>query len=147
MAGINYGRVLLGGLVAGVVANACDFVTNTYLMTGDVQQMAQRLGLDQPHLNSGAVAATWIAIDFLYGILIVWLYAAIRPRFGPGPNTAVLAGLVPLAAATFVLYGFTEMGIFIMPTFTKGTFFSAVTFLLAALAGARIYTEDEGGPA
>ena len=85
MAGINYGRVLLGGLVGGVVANACDFVSNTYLMADDMQKMAQRLGLDQTHLNSGTVIATWTTIDFLYATLIVWTYAAIRPRFGPGP--------------------------------------------------------------
>jgi hypothetical protein len=142
MAGINYGRVLLGGLVAGVVANACDFVTNMYLLADDTQQMAQRLGLDRLHVNGGTVAATWVAIDFLLGLLIVWLYAAIRPRFGPGPTTAVVAGLVPFAAATLVLYGFTEMGVFTLPTFIKGTLFSAVTFMLAALAGARIYREE-----
>ena len=37
-----------------------------------------------------------IVIDvmfFLVGILVVWLYAAIRPRFGPGPGTAAMAGV------------------------------------------------------
>ena len=29
MASINTGKVIVGGLVAGVVANAIDFVTNT----------------------------------------------------------------------------------------------------------------------
>ena len=28
------------------------------------------------------------------GLLLVWLYAAIRPRFGPGPRTATYAALV-----------------------------------------------------
>ena len=31
-------------------------------------------------------------MTFLLGIAGVWLYAAIRPRFGAGPRTALLAG-------------------------------------------------------
>src|SRR5437667_4515115 len=31
---------------------------------------------------------------FVLGVLLVWLYAAIRPRFGPGPKTSLIAGLV-----------------------------------------------------
>ena len=43
---------------------------------------------DEHNLDPGddderpAVAGTWIAIDFLFGILLVWTYAAMRPRFG-----------------------------------------------------------------
>ena len=36
MASINLGRVVAGGLVAGVVANAIDFVTNTYVLAADI---------------------------------------------------------------------------------------------------------------
>ena len=36
MASINLGRVVAGGLVAGVVANAIDFVTNTYVLASDI---------------------------------------------------------------------------------------------------------------
>ena len=32
MAGINTGKVMAGGLLAGLVANAFDFVTNTYIL-------------------------------------------------------------------------------------------------------------------
>jgi hypothetical protein len=34
-----------------------------------------------------------IVMTFVVGIAAVWLYAAIRPRFGPGPRTAICAGL------------------------------------------------------
>ena len=34
MAGINYGRVLLGGLVAGIVANACDTIIGMFVLNG-----------------------------------------------------------------------------------------------------------------
>jgi hypothetical protein len=32
-------------------------------------------------------------MTFVLGIVSVWLYAAIRPRYGAGPRTAVVAGL------------------------------------------------------
>src|SRR2546422_11534071 len=37
----------------------------------------------------------WVFVvwDFVMGIGLVWLYAAIRPRFGAGVKTAVIAGL------------------------------------------------------
>ena len=35
MASINTGKVVAGGLAGGVVANAFDFVTNTYILAAD----------------------------------------------------------------------------------------------------------------
>jgi hypothetical protein len=141
MAGINYGRVLLGGLAGGVVANACDFVSNTLLLADDMQQMAQRLSLDYDTLNSTSVMVTWIVVDFLYATIIAWTYAAIRPRLGPGPWTAMTAGLVIFAAVTVILFGFAQMGIFTMPTFVKATMLSTVTAVLTGLAAGKVYHE------
>ena len=42
----------------------------------------------------GSAIGGFVIITFLVGIITVWLYAAIRPRFGPGPGTAVIAALV-----------------------------------------------------
>ena len=89
MASINTGKVVAGGLLAGLVANAFDFVTNTYLLAPDWQALATAHNMDPAAMTSPAVAGTWIAIDFLFGILLVWTYAAIRPRFGAGAKTAI----------------------------------------------------------
>ena len=110
MAAINYGRVVLGGLVAGVVANIGDFVVNNMIMADDMIRMAQRLNLNQAVMASAAVGMTWVVVDFVYGTLIVWTYAAIRPRFGPGPGTAIKAGLVLWAAVAAVLFRFSVDG-------------------------------------
>ena len=141
MAGINYGRVLLGGLAAGVVANACDAFTGMVLMADDMQRMAQRLSLDPNVINAPSVAVTWIVVDFLYATLIVWTYAAIRPRFGPGPKTAALAALVICLAVTVVLSGFVAMGIFTQDLYLKSAAFSLVTAVLAGLTGGYVYKE------
>lgn len=33
-----------------------------------------------------------LVLNGVEGIVAVWLYAVIRPRYGPGPKTALLAG-------------------------------------------------------
>jgi hypothetical protein len=142
MNGINYGRVVLGGLAAGVVANVCDFLISAYLMADDLQRMTRRLGLDWELVNSSSVFLTWTVVDFLYGLLIVWVYAAIRPRFGPGPKTAVVAALAIYAAPTMVLFGFQSMGVFATDSFLKNALFSAITAVLAGLAGGAVYKES-----
>jgi len=139
---INSGRVVAGGLVAGVVANAIDFVTNTYVLGADMQAWAASHNIDQATLTSGTVAGSWAAVDFIYGLLIVFTYAAMRPRFGAGVRTAIIAGLVVFLAPTIVLFGFTQMGMLTMPMFVKGAIGAVVSSLAAALAGAAVYKEE-----
>src|SRR4030095_627014 len=93
MASINLGRVVAGGLVAGGGANAIDFVTHTYVLAADWAVFAPTRNLDPAAFESGSVAAAWITIDFIFGLLLVFTYAAMRPRFGAGPKTAILDGL------------------------------------------------------
>ena len=138
---INYARVLLGGLAAGVVANACDFIISSLFMANDLQRLARRLNLDWAVVNSPAVLVTWIVVDFIYATLMVWTYAAIRPRLGPGPKTAMCAGLVLYAAVTAVLTGFQSMGMFTLDSFVKNAAFSLVTAILTSLAGGAVYRE------
>lgn len=142
MGKINTGRVLIGGLLAGIVANALDWVSYSFLMADEMQQMVQRLSLNPAVVEGTGVMVTWIVVDFLLGILLVWTYAAIRPRCGPGPATAVFAALIPYAAISMILYGYTRMGVFTMDAFLKGSVLALVTLLAATLAGAFVYQED-----
>lgn len=130
----------MGGLLAGVVANALDFVWYQIVMAGDMEIMIQRLNLDRAVVDGNAM--TWVVIDFLYGILLVWTYAAIRPRCGPGPSTAIYAALIPFTGATLMQIGYTSMGMFVMSSTVKGTVLFLITSVAAALAGAAVYKED-----
>jgi hypothetical protein len=138
---INVPRVILGGLAAGVVANALDAAAGMFLLAEDMGKNAQRLGLDSAVLTSGATMATWIAIDFLYGLLIVFTYAAMRPRFGPGPKTALIAGLTLYVTVTIFMAGLTAMGMFMQSGFIKSAAIYLVVNVAASLAGAAIYKE------
>ena len=144
MASINTGKVIVGGLVAGVVANAIDFVTNMYVLAPDYAELAKAHNMDPAAFNTPAVAVTWIVADFVFGLLLVWTYAAMRPRFGPGVSTAILAGLPIFLAPTVVIFGFTVMGMFTMTLFVKGTIGAILSTFAAAIAGAAVYTESQG---
>jgi hypothetical protein len=92
VARINNGRVILGGLLAGLVINVVSILCNS-LLTGKKLMQAQQAGhfLQQPRFP---FIPAWLFVMFLVGIALVWLYAAVRPRLGPGPGTALKIGIL-----------------------------------------------------
>ena len=92
MAKINTGRVIQGGLLAGLVINVISTLNNTVILSSKLMQ-AQQHGhfLQRPRF---AFMPAWVVVMFLVGIGLVWLYAAVRPRLGPGPGTALKVGIV-----------------------------------------------------
>jgi hypothetical protein len=141
MAGINTGRVIAGGLVGGVVANVVDMATGYLFMMDDMKANAARLHLDPAAMESTAGMISWVLVDFVYAILIVLTYAGIRPRFGPGPTTALYAGLLLYATVTAIMYGFLSMGMFTTTLFVKSALCALVSTALASVAGAAVYKE------
>jgi hypothetical protein len=88
MGKINWGRVFLGGLAGGVTVLVIDMLVNGALVGVEWKAAYEKLG--HPPTASGLIVlAIWA---LLVGISIAWLYAAARPRFGPGPGTAVKTG-------------------------------------------------------
>jgi hypothetical protein len=138
---MNSGKVVVGGLVAGVLMNAGDFLINTQILAAENTAFLRRLNLDPAALESFSGMLPWIVVDFLMGLLLVWTYAAIRPRFGPGVSTAIIAALIPFVAVTLVLAGFTSMGVFTTGMFIKGSIAALVNTSISSVAGAWVYTE------
>ena len=91
MGRINAGRVILGGLLAGLVINLGETVLNLVVVAQAMEDSLRARNL--PPLGGGPIAG-FVILAFFVGIATVWLYAAIRPRFGPGVRTAAIAGLV-----------------------------------------------------
>ena len=136
---MNIGRVLLGGLIAGVVANAGDYVINMYLMEEEATAMVQRLNLSAAAVQGSL--ATWIVVDLIWGLLLVFTYAGFRPRFGPGPRTALIAGVTIWLAVCVVFAGLMSMGIYTQQAYLKSSALTLVNTLVASLAGAYFYRE------
>ena len=88
MGKINWNRVILGGLVAGVIINIFEFALHGFVLAKDMDAAVRALGREV----GGGALLMFLAWGFLVGIFAVWLYAAIRPRYGAGAKTALCAG-------------------------------------------------------
>ncbi|HSD31423.1 MAG TPA: hypothetical protein VLB49_05900 [Gemmatimonadales bacterium] len=136
MGKINTQKVLIGGLVAGAVMNVIDILAYGVVF---------RSTFPEPTASGpfGLPLTLWFVImDFVYGIVLVYLYAAIRPRFGAGPRTAVIAALLVWTLIS-LLHGLTEAPMAFAPqkVYTIGALIGLVALPLGALAGAKVYTE------
>jgi len=145
MGKINLGRVVLGGLLAGVVLNVLEFVLNGPVL-GD-QWAAAMLSLNREMSMGAGTMIGYVLWNFLMGIALVWFYAAVRPRFGPGPKTAVLTGLAVWFVVWFLSFGGTLLaGMFPANLVVITVIWEIFEVPIATLAGAWLYQEG-GGPA
>jgi hypothetical protein len=139
MGKINLKGVIIGGLVAGVVLNVFDYVLFGVVLRNDMAAAMQ--ALNQPPM-SDSVIPWYVFVDFLFGIFLVWLYAAVRPRFGAGPSTAIKAGLIAWVAFNVLraLYDWPE-GMMPHNILVIVTLVALVKQPLASVVGAKFYTE------
>jgi drug/metabolite transporter (DMT)-like permease len=100
--------------------------------------------LGRPLQETVAATVLMVVLGFLVGILAVWLYAAIRPRYGPGPGTAAVAGV----AAGLLMGVFPDIGwgltLRLIPASVWATDAVAtfVVLVVATLLGAWVYKEQ-----
>lgn len=135
MSNINYSKVLLGGVVAGIVWIAVDVASFMLMGMDNMDAWLAQHDLHEPPM------AVLFAMDLLFGLMAVWLYAAIRPRFGPGPRTAATAALFIWLMFTVVYFGLHMMGLFTPSDYAKSAAFGLVTVMAATMAGAWLYSE------
>ncbi|HZQ17296.1 MAG TPA: hypothetical protein VFA90_01145 [Terriglobales bacterium] len=140
MAHTNRVRVVLGGLLAGVVINITEYIENGIVLKADWGQAMQALG-KSPQLTGSAIAIynLW---GFLAGIAALWIYAAIRPRYGAGPGTAARAGFAAwiLAGLLAALANYPS-GLFPTRLLVITTIVGLIEMVIATIIGASIYKE------
>jgi hypothetical protein len=144
MAKINLLRLLIGGLVAGLVINVGEFILNGVILASALDAFRAELGLVAP---SALQLAAGSIITFAYGIVLIWIYVSIRPRFGAGPRTAVIAGLTFWIIA-YVLFttSILASGLFTPQLTLFSILWGVFEAPIAALTGAYLYREgDKGG--
>jgi len=141
MGTINTGRVIAGGLLAGLIINIVEFVMNMFVIADDWSAVYQAMGIAEP---GGSAMAGFVVLGFVLGLLIAWVYAAIRPRFGAGAGTAVKAGLaVWVGACVFPIVGWLLMGPVPMSLGIISLVYGLVEIVAGALAAGAVY--QEGG--
>lgn len=139
MGKINLSRVILGGLLAGLVVNIGEAILNMMVIARQVE--AAMLALNVPPIDSRAITG-FVTLGFALGIAMVWVYAAIRTRFGPGVPTAVVAGVIVwFLAYVYPNAAMVVMGIFPTNLILIGTVWGLAEVVLASIAGAWVYSE------
>ncbi len=139
MGKINWSRVFLGGLITGGLMDLGEFTTHHIFLQQAWQETMKGLGKS---VDTGWGFVLNLLLSFLIGISAIWLYAAIRPRYGSGPLTALRAGF----AMWIFIYLQVAIGYYavkLFPTFliVVATLVGLVEMLLGTLLGAWSYKE------
>ncbi len=109
MAGINGRRVVLGGLVGGVVffvwSMLIEFGLSAVIVGKARMDIAVNAGwfLKEPRVPTSLFFIVWILSLFAIAHGLAWLYAALRGTAGAGPKTAAILGAIVGFAAGFPL--------------------------------------------
>ena len=100
--------------------------------------------LNKPAMSNAQIP-WFVFLDFVFGVFLVWLYAAIRPRFGAGPGTAIKTGIAVWFAAGLMNALFMwPMELMPHNITIITTVVTLVSAPLATVIGAKFYTEEAG---
>jgi hypothetical protein len=142
MSGINISRWLMGGIVAGIVVWVFEGVAAIFYM-GDMEA-----ALEAHNMQMQTTASTWIlsvVVSLIVGLTLVFFYAAVRPRFGPGPKTAVIVAVALwIGGYLLSLIGYQMVGLYPVTMLALWGLVGLIEMIVAGLIGCRIYREAEG---
>jgi hypothetical protein len=137
----NWKRVFLGGVLAGVVFNILMFAASAIYLDNLFNPALETLNPN--YQVTIGTQIFWVVLNFVSGILAVWLYSAIRPRYGAGAKTALIAGIIIWVIGPLSL----DAILGVMGLFPGGTLMAdGLTMLLicvvGTLLGAWVYKEQ-----
>ena len=143
MGKINPSRVFLGGMAAGGFSVALEYIA---FLLGAYDKLGKAAGLPLGQAPLSAQLSVFALEVFVGGPLAIWLYAAIRPRFGAGPRTAIRAAVY--IWLVMCVYGQTVLAIshlmVMLPVIVIVIMevMSLPLVIFGVLIGAKIYQED-----
>lgn len=146
MASINWGRLILGGLVAAIMMFFADGFIHERLVSADWRAVYAGLNAAEPEPH-GSSMVYFALFELGRGLIAMMFYATMRTHFGPGPKTAVLAGIASWVA--FSLTGpaqFIPLGFFSTALWMKVGAMHLVTSIVSTIVGAAMY-KDAARPA
>jgi MFS family permease len=137
---MNGKRIVLGGMLAGVFLNVTEGILNAVILMDDYESLMET------HQLTGAswAMAGYLLGNFVFGLVLAWLYAAIRPRFGPGWKTGVYTGTAVFLVAYLVpSIWFSAMGMGLSSGMTVlALVWGLVEMALAGVIAGWVYQEE-----
>ncbi|HET9951619.1 MAG TPA: hypothetical protein VFS09_07490 [Candidatus Eisenbacteria bacterium] len=142
---MNGVRIALGGLAAGLLLLASGIALGHGVLG---PEYIRAFASHRAHPVSAATVVENTAIRLAYGFLVAFLYAALRPRCGAGPRTAVVAALFVWVAAFLPRYlELNEFGILTGWRLGVSIPWGLAELLVASLLAGWIYRERPPGAA
>lgn len=141
---INTSKVIVAGIAAGIVMIILDFVTQMMLgarMTADLNAFQPGLGDSMGTMDMNVMIGYFI-MDLVIGMLLAYTYAAIRPRFGPGPKTAIIAALMFWIFGSIVSANYLIMGMMSRSLWLTFGLVYLVCLIVASLVAGALYKEE-----
>jgi hypothetical protein len=141
MGGINVKRWIMGGLAAGVVMWVLEgLASQLYMADMEAAMTAHDLAMEM----SASTLAMTLIVSFIMGLTVVFFYAACRPRFGPGPMTAVKVAIALWFGGMLLsLLGYEMMGLFPNGLLVTWGVVGLIEMILVAMVGGWLYREGE----
>lgn len=133
---IHWGRLVWTGLVAGLIVNIFEYGGHRVYLDDAWTAAFRALG------KTPTGWSTFIPANFFIGILLVWLFARFRPRYGSYLKAALRSGL-----ATWVVFWAIPLGSFVPMKLFPNSLVAAAIALgvvdvgLAVLVGGWLYQE------
>ena len=140
---INTSKVVVGGLAAGVIGNLVGYVGFGMLLGPrfEAEAVAVAPALAGRGMSSGAIVFNVVS-TFVLGLLLVWLYAAMRPRFGPGARTAIFAAMAVWICGFLFHMDWVIAGMMTQQTYALASLVALVQVIASAWVGGMLYKED-----
>jgi hypothetical protein len=139
---INVGRMILGAIVAAVILFVIEGFINGAILGAEWDAWVQALGALNHAPSFAAGMAIWAVVAALHGLVGLWIYVGIRPRYGAGAKTAALAGVL-LWIPGFLTHALSQLALGDIPShiILVGCVGGLVAVLVATVAGAALYQE------
>ena len=146
MAKINWGRLIVGSLIAAIIMFLTDGFIHEAIAKADWKAVYEGLRATEPEPH-GLSMVYFALFELGRAFTAMMFYVTMRAFFGAGPKTAVLAGIVGWIA--FSLTGpvqFIPLGFFSNALWFKVGAIHLITSIIATIAGAALY-KDSATPA
>ena len=133
---INTKKVFIGGIITGMILNIIDAPNSALIAGPKINQFL----LSHSITSNPLVPAYFFPFHILYGIMIVWTYAAFIPHFGHGRKNAFYATLLLLLTTRFMAFGFVVMGLLPLTIFLILSITMVIGSIIGGLIGCWYYS-------
>jgi len=139
---INIGRMLIGGVVAGVLLFLADGFIHEKLLHEHWMAAMRTAGRSVEAESHGADMVYFAVFELLRGLALAWVYAVIRSHFGPGPKTAIIAALA-VWAIMFALPFISDvpLGFYSANMLVMWALYELIATVVAGLAAGALYKD------